>query len=98
LPYSHDLRLRVRDPEWNTCGANVTLARPIRNAMGADHDPADVIGRSRTPCGESIARHVDTTEQIRSFHAVKIERQRFAIVDDANRHVGLSLGEVCQFA
>jgi hypothetical protein len=29
---------------------------------------------------------------------VKIERQRFAIVDDADRHVGLPVGQICQLA
>ena len=51
LPYSNDLRLRVRGPERNPRGANLTLACPIRDAMNAYDDPPDGIGRARTPRG-----------------------------------------------
>jgi hypothetical protein len=29
---------------------------------------------------------------------VKIQRQGFAVVDDADRNVGLSVGQICQLA
>src|SRR6185312_5059268 len=87
LPYSSDLRPGVTGPEWNPGGTNLTLAGPIRNSMNADDDPADGIRRARTPRGQSIAGHVDAAEQLRSLQAVKIERQGFAVVDDADRDV-----------
>jgi hypothetical protein len=51
LPYSNDLRLGVRGPEWNPRGANLTLAGPVRNAMNAYDDPPDGIRCARTPRG-----------------------------------------------
>src|SRR5256886_526459 len=51
LPYSNDLRLGVRGPEWNPRRANLTVAGPIRNSMNAYDDPPDGIGRVRTPRG-----------------------------------------------
>src|ERR1700692_3159881 len=42
--------------------------------------------------------HVDASEQLRSLQAVKIEGQGFAVVDDAERAVGLSAVQICQFA
>ena len=38
LPHSNDLRVRVRDPEGNPRGANLTLASPIRYSMNAYDD------------------------------------------------------------
>src|ERR1700738_3267153 len=51
LPYSNDLRLGVRGPEWNPRRANLALAGPIRNSMNADDDPPDRIRRARAPRG-----------------------------------------------
>ena len=53
LPYSSDLRLRVRDPERNPRGANLTLAGPVWNSMNAYDDPPDGIERARTPPGRA---------------------------------------------
>jgi hypothetical protein len=51
LPYSNDLRLGVRGPEWNPRGANLSLAGPIRDSMNAYDDPPDGIRGARTPRG-----------------------------------------------
>jgi hypothetical protein len=53
---------------------------------------------ARMPLGEASAGHVEAAEQLRPLLAVKIGRQGFAVVDDADRHVGLSIGQVCQLA
>jgi hypothetical protein len=66
--------------------------------MNAYHDPPDGIRRARTPRGQSIAGHVDAAEQVRSLQAMKIERQGFAVVDDADRDIGLPVGQICQLA
>src|SRR3546814_10382459 len=50
------------------------------------------------PCGQSIAGDVDAAEQLRPLQTVKIERQGFAVVDDAERDDGLAVGQICQFA
>src|SRR5580704_19749034 len=52
LPYCYDLCLAIRGPERNSCGTNLTLAGPFRNAMNAYHDPPDGIRRARTPRGQ----------------------------------------------
>src|SRR5580658_2519103 len=96
LPYRDDLRLAVRGPERNPRGANITLVGPFRDSVTAYDDPPDGIGRAHTPRGEAIAGHVDAAEQFRSLQTVKIERQGFAVVDDADRDVGLSVGQICQ--
>jgi hypothetical protein len=54
----------------------------------------DAIRRSRAPRGKQVAGHVDSAEQIRSLQAVKIERQGVAVVDNADRDVGLSVGQI----
>src|ERR1700730_12023709 len=36
LSYCNDLRLAVRGPERNPCGANFTIAGPVRDSMTAD--------------------------------------------------------------
>ncbi len=61
--------------------------------MTAYGDPPG-IRPARTPLGESIAGDVEAAEQLRSLQAVKIERQGFAVVDDTDRHVGLSVGQI----
>lgn len=98
MPDSSDLRSGVTGPEWNVRGANLARAGPIRDAVHADDDPAEGIRRARTPRGQSIPGHVDGAEQLRSLHAMKILRQGFALVDDADRDVGLTVGQICQFA
>src|SRR6202000_1552906 len=91
-----DLRLAVRGPQRSPCRANLTLAGPVRDSMSAYDDPPDGIRRARTPRGQAIAGHIDAAEQLRSLQAVKIGRQGFAVVDDADRDVGLSAGQIFQ--
>ena len=55
--------------------------------MHADDDPPDGSGAPHA----TAAGHVDAAEQLRSLQAVKIERQGFAVVDDADRDIGLRL-------
>src|ERR1700755_512946 len=98
LPYSNDLRLGVRGPEWNPHGANLTLAGPIRNSMQAYDNPPDGIRRARTPRCESFAGHVDAAEQLRSLQSMKVERQGFAVVGDADRDVGFSIRQIRELA
>jgi hypothetical protein len=49
LPYCDDLRGGVRGPERNLRGANLILARPVRDSMNAYDDPPDGIERPRAP-------------------------------------------------
>jgi hypothetical protein len=51
LPYCGDLRRAVGGPERNVRDANLTLARPVRDAVLANDDPPDGITRARTPRG-----------------------------------------------
>src|SRR5690606_18664140 len=88
LSYGNDLGFAVRGPERYPCGADLAFARPIGDTILAHDDPPDGIGRSRTPRGKKLAGNINASEQIRSLQAVKIERQRVAVVDDTDRHVG----------
>src|SRR3546814_18460619 len=94
--YGRNLRRGLRDPEWNPGATNLALGGPIRNAVHSDDDPPEGIGRACAPCGQSIAGDVDAAEQLRPLQTVKIERQGFAVVDDAERDVGLAVGQICQ--
>src|SRR6202034_4485001 len=96
LPHRSDLRPTIRGLERHFRGGNLTLARPVRDAILAYDDPPDPISRSRAPRGKQVAGYVDTTEQLRPLQAMKIERQGVAIVDDADRDIGLSVGQIHQ--
>src|SRR5580658_7129032 len=98
LLYRNDLRLAVRGPERNLRGTNLTLARPVRDSMAAYDDPPDGVGRPRAPYVKEIAGHVDAAEDLRSLQAMQIERQGILVVDDADRDVSLSIGQICQLA
>src|SRR5579862_2612754 len=96
VPYRGDLRLPIRGFERNVPGGDLTFARPVRDAILADDDPPDAISLSRAPRGEQVAGHVDTTEEVRPLQAMKIEWQGVAIVDDADRNIGLSVRQIHQ--
>jgi hypothetical protein len=93
LPRRDDLRPGVRGPERNFRRGNLSLARPVRDALVVPDNPPNAIGRSRAPRGKEVAGHVDTAEQLRSLQAVKIGRHGVAVVDDADRNVDLSVGQ-----
>ena len=94
LPYRDDLSFGIRGPEGNFHRADLALARPVGEAMVVLDAPPAAIGRSGAPRGEEVAGHIDSAEQLRPFHAVKVERQRIAVVDDAHGDVGLSIGQI----
>src|SRR6185437_753523 len=55
LPRRDDLRLAIRGPERNLRRANLTLARPGGDAVLADDNPTDAIGRTGAPRSKQVA-------------------------------------------
>src|SRR3546814_8879589 len=79
LAYSCNLRPGVRDPERNLRGTNLTLAGPIRNAVHADDNPSDGVGRARAPCGQSITRYVDARSEEHTSELQSLMRISYAV-------------------
>ncbi|KAF1041515.1 MAG: hypothetical protein GAK38_04560 [Xylophilus sp.] len=98
LAHCHNLRFGISGLERNSAGRNFAFAYPFRNAMAAYGDPSNRLQGICTPGSQPIAGYIDTAEDIRSFQGVKVKRQSFAIVDDADRHVSFPVGQVRKLA
>lgn len=93
-----DLCLGVQGSEWNLRNLNFSLRRPIGNAVIVDDDPTEGIMGTFMARSQAVARYVNAGREIRPLQTMKIKWQSLPVNYDADRDIGLSVGQIRDFA
>jgi hypothetical protein len=67
---------------------------PLGHALNVFRYPPDMAGIASRPIREEVARHIDTDGKVWALHAVKVLRERVAVKNDSQGHVGFAICQV----